>query len=81
MHDRLCAPEDVAPVLACELGRGAHGGPEGGAGAELRGRPGVPVGDGGEGAGEVDLRHGGGGVGCVGPVPEEAALFGGHCGG
>lgn len=81
MHDGLRAGEHVGPVVAAELGGAAHAGPEGGAGAQLWWCPGVPVGDRGEGAREVDFVHGGGDVRCVGPVPEETALFDGHgCG-
>lgn len=56
---------------------------EGGAGLQLRWRPGGPAADGDEGAAEVDFIHSprnAGVVGSVGvgPVPEEVALVEGH---
>ena len=75
--------EDVLPVLARELGFEVNHGAEGGAAVEFGRDPGVPVGDGGEGALEVALIHsprdaGVAGAGAVGPVPEEATLFDYH---
>ena len=84
MDNVFLGVEDVLPVLARELGFEVDHGAEGGAVFEFGRDPGVPVGDGGEGAVEVALVHGPGdagvaGAGAVGPVPEEAALFDYHC--
>ena len=67
---------DGGPVLTGELAEVVDHGAEGGAVLELGGGPGVPVAEGVEGAGEVDLVEAGGAVGGVGVVPEEAAFLG-----
>ncbi len=61
---------DGGPVGAGEVGGGADHGAEGGAGFELGGGPGVPVAEGVEGAGEVDLVELVGAILGVGVVPK-----------
>lgn len=83
VDDVFLGVEDVLPVLARELGFEVDHGAEGGAAFEFGRDPGVPVGDGGEGAVEVALVHGPGdagvaGAGAVGPIPEETTLFDYH---
>ena len=83
VDDVFLGVEDVLPVRARELGFEVDHGAEGGAAFEFGRDPGVPVGDGGEGAVEVALVHGPGdagvaGAGAVGPIPEETTLFDNH---
>lgn len=65
----------MVPVVSGELGFGADGGAEGSAAFEFGRRPRIPIGNGGDGPGEIDLLHSLRDVRCVSPVPEEAALF------
>ena len=83
MDNVFVGVEDVLPVRARELGFEVDHGAEGGAAFEFWRDPGVPIGNGGEGAFEVALVHGPGdagvaGAGAVGPVPEETTFFDYH---
>ncbi len=70
MDDGVLGALDGGPVGAGEVAGGVDHGAEGGAAFELRGGPGVPVAEGVEGAGEVDLVELVGAVLGVGVVPE-----------
>ena len=70
MDDAVGGRLDGGPVGAGEVGGGVDHGAEWGAAFELRRCPGVPVAEGVEGAGEVDLVELAGAVLGVGVVPE-----------